>query len=150
MVKVSIKCICYHSCNTRLATSWWSPEEKRWQFSCFEKFPNRFAYSDKVFLPYEVVDAFWSQKRRERRDRFFKYGLHGRIVVIFYQKKTKNPLFYKEIFIFLWCPRRDLFLSVVSLCCTPCRRQLGQAQPEQWLCFLLRKSPLFKSPLYKL
>jgi hypothetical protein len=62
MKKLRIDRFRNHSRETRFATTWWSPEEDRWESPRFDKFPYRFPWSDKVGLSDEIIELLGSEE----------------------------------------------------------------------------------------
>jgi len=57
MEKLGIERIGDDTSERGLATSRRSPEEDRWQSTCFDEFPDSFSWSDEMRLSYEIIEA---------------------------------------------------------------------------------------------
>ncbi len=80
VIELCIKRIGYHTSKRGFPTPWWSPEKYRRDFSCFDEFPDRFPYSDEMWLTDDVSEMFRSQKWSKRGDVTGKERIHEVIV----------------------------------------------------------------------
>ena len=87
MEKLSIERVCDHTSERGFSTSRWSPEKDRGKSTRFDKFSDRFSFSDEMSLSDEIVEFLGSEERSEWCDGILEDGLHKRIVKIFYEKE---------------------------------------------------------------